>query len=345
MSFPTVFVFFLSCAVQCSLPASSTTTSNTRRRLASRKPPLSLYNLKSRELAARLKSSVSVVEAAEDGDVHELFDHYNCEHVYIDMGTNVGVQIRKIHEPQKYPNALALPVFQKYFGPGPRCNVCTIGFEPNPSHSRRLDILQRRYRASGAGVLIFNAAVGTQTGILEYGTHSKKADENDDWAGSVVSATNTYTGQQLFRSVRSVDVARIIKLADARLRQKFGGKRLNSKIVAKSDVESSEFTVFPHLVMTKAICALDFVFIEWHTGHFDPVVHGRKQTQYFEPNRRGVVEAHDFVLNVVHQLNKMFAQGRNETETCATEFSEIDDETYRRDGLPWPTQPFCKTVS
>ena len=32
-----------------------------------------------------------------------MFASHNCRHVYLDAGTNVGVQIRKVLEPARYP--------------------------------------------------------------------------------------------------------------------------------------------------------------------------------------------------------------------------------------------------
>ena len=40
-----------------------------------------------------------------------------CYHVYLDMGTNVGIQIRKLYQPHLFPKAGVLPLFDKYFGP------------------------------------------------------------------------------------------------------------------------------------------------------------------------------------------------------------------------------------
>ena len=40
-----------------------------------------------------------------------------CRHVFLDMGTNTGVQIRKLYEPHLFPNASVLPIFDKFFGP------------------------------------------------------------------------------------------------------------------------------------------------------------------------------------------------------------------------------------
>ena len=40
-----------------------------------------------------------------------------CRHVFLDMGTNTGIQIRKLYEPHLFPNASVLPIFDKFFGP------------------------------------------------------------------------------------------------------------------------------------------------------------------------------------------------------------------------------------
>ena len=57
----------------------------------------------------------------------------DCYHVYLDMGTNTGIQvvcmcmmfrfnffliqIRKLYQPHLFPEAQVLPVFDKFFGP------------------------------------------------------------------------------------------------------------------------------------------------------------------------------------------------------------------------------------
>ena len=46
--------------------------------------------------------------------VKNLLD--GCYHVYIDVGTNVGIQIRKLFEPEKYPDANVHQVFDIKFG-------------------------------------------------------------------------------------------------------------------------------------------------------------------------------------------------------------------------------------
>lgn len=75
--------------------------------------------------------------------------------MYLDVGTNLGVQIRKLYEPQLYPNAKVLALFDKYFPIGIRNSVCTFGFEPNPLHRSKLAQLSKRYNAQGWNVRIF----------------------------------------------------------------------------------------------------------------------------------------------------------------------------------------------
>ena len=63
-----------------------------------------------------------------------------CYHVFVDAGSNIGVQIRKLYEPQKYPGAKFNSFFKEAFGEhvAGRKDICAIGFEPNPAHASTL---------------------------------------------------------------------------------------------------------------------------------------------------------------------------------------------------------------
>ena len=78
-----------------------------------------------------------------------------CQYVYLDMGTNIGVQIRflistvsgfgeialnyfrKLFEPQHYEEAKILPVFEKYFGPFNQRDKSQVG-DNNKDNSKQL---------------------------------------------------------------------------------------------------------------------------------------------------------------------------------------------------------------
>ena len=50
----------------------------------------------------------------------------DCQYVFLDLGTNFGVQIRKLYEPHLYPRAEVIQVFQKYFGEFKTRNVSQV---------------------------------------------------------------------------------------------------------------------------------------------------------------------------------------------------------------------------
>ena len=56
----------------------------------------------------------------------------DCLHVFIDLGSNRGIQIRKLYESHLFPLAPVLPLYERYFGkPEDRnlqeiCSVCVV---------------------------------------------------------------------------------------------------------------------------------------------------------------------------------------------------------------------------
>jgi len=122
-----------------------------------------------------------------DDDKPRLGD--GCWHIYLDVGSNIGVQVRKLFEPHRYPKADILPYFESYFHidpskPVPRAlppitttntetdeftdltnpngsnndllpqnnaisHICAFGCEPNPLHVDRLNALEEAYTRTG----------------------------------------------------------------------------------------------------------------------------------------------------------------------------------------------------
>merc|ERR1711971_1320241 len=88
-----------------------------------------------------------------------------CLHVFVDLGSNRGLQIRKLYEPYLFPLAPILPLYQKYFGAPETRNLqelCTVAFEPNPQHTNHLKSLAANYSTCGIRVLAF-----TETGVSD----------------------------------------------------------------------------------------------------------------------------------------------------------------------------------
>ena len=110
-----------------------------------------------------------------------------CYHVYIDLGTNVGIQIRKLYEPKLYPEAKLHEIFETYFkrNQTSMTHICTVGFEPNPSHEETLKKLSEAYRGCDWNVNIFTrTAVSDREGQVYFYTDHEP--ENLEWGGNII---------------------------------------------------------------------------------------------------------------------------------------------------------------
>ena len=94
----------------------------------------------------------------------------DCYHVYLDVGSNIGIQIRKLFEPSRYPDASVHSIFDLNFGTsanrlkeGNQDKVCAIGFEPNFQHTKYLKELEKAYNQCGWKVKIF-----TETAVSDH---------------------------------------------------------------------------------------------------------------------------------------------------------------------------------
>ena len=99
----------------------------------------------------------------------DIFEETNeldgCQHVYLDVGSNIGVQVRKLFEPNLYPNATVIEIFEKYFGPdfevgAKKGAICAVGFEPNEHHTTLLRSIEETYKQCG-----WKAKFYTQTAV------------------------------------------------------------------------------------------------------------------------------------------------------------------------------------
>lgn len=245
-------------------------------------------------------TSVAMDEAAGNmlDEIEKLIAAHGCRSAYIDVGTNVGMQVRKVYEPGLYAQdgrrlradarAAArdgyLELFDAAFGEARSrsCNVCVIGMEPNPRHRPHLVALQGALRDAGAGVLVLPAAASTISGAnLTFHTQaqaggSRAAALEDQgatasplWKG--LHARNVpATMLKRTVSVPTVDLAEVI-LRTRRALARNGNRQL-TRIVMKLDVETSEYHLLPHLILSQALCTVDDVVIEFHGKLLTPSV-------------------------------------------------------------------------
>ena len=278
-------------------------------------------------------------------DIREMIREHRCHSVYLDIGSNIGVQIRKLYEPALYNHIdpkmrkfarmfnvfdeptpaerdagiqkgasfwnttpPVLPVFEEYFGPAPRCGVCAIGVEPNPWHTPRHAALQAALRGVGVGALwLSETAVDVTDGWTTI-----EGQPGQRWKTGV-NGVGAQIGRGNFR-VKTMDLARLVHFVHRHLRKADDGRP--SKLVMKIDTEGTEYRVLPHLLARRAACLLDFIFLEWHP---EPAPYGSDRQR----------EVRQMTMDALR------------TKPCKTAISDLDDETFLTDGKPFPSIRMC----
>lgn len=115
-----------------------------------------------------------------------------CQYIYLDVGSNIGVQVRKLFEPEKFPGAFTLPLFEKRFGspearraPGNVSGICALGFEPNPNWEKKLGALTSEFQEKGYFVHFYPYAVSGSDGTATF--EVSDSDNLMDWGAHVMS--------------------------------------------------------------------------------------------------------------------------------------------------------------
>jgi len=303
----------------------------------------------------------------EDHAIEQLFQQFNCTHAYLDLGGNIGVQTRKVYEPAFYPSAPVLALYNSAFGPGPRCDVCSILIEANPLHGARLAELTQSYRSAGVGAIAIMAAVSDADGV----TRMVGFNRTDGWikkhGGTTlqISARTSEPGDikqtALERvSVRTVDLARIIlSVRRAMQRQRHRNNIFNleelgesgtasvarGKIVAKFDIEGAEHRALPHLIRTNTMCLIDRAYIEWHGDILkDWVFKSLNQSAKWSASVNSSKSAKGKLRRrcaTAAQLADDLKSFENAPDLYCPPGRLCDDESYRHDGMPFPTKPIC----
>jgi len=265
-----------------------------------------------------------------------------CHHVYLDMGTNTGVQIRKLYEPHLFPNASVLKVFQKYFGNTQhrqRKLICTVGFEPNLLHQTSLEDLQESYQKCGWRVAIMTGVgVGAEEKTLRFVHRAKiKVEKGSAEKPAVFFIDPIGHGGTLMEGdyatdaedETSVSIVRQIRIAEF-INNVVAKRRLPSQshqesnfgppsVVMKLDVEGRETEVILDLVMSGALAHIDNIHVDW-SGN---VCWGNclNSSHYTDTNQNEVEE-------LAKAMETLTALGRKWTKGHVTEVTRDDDEMY-----------------
>lgn len=185
-----------------------------------------------------------------------------CESIYIDLGSNVGVQPRAFFEPKMCADNYMQPTFSAVFGDGDarRTSACVFGFEAHPRLVSRLREIELCYAKRGWRLRFYHAvALDADDTLVDI--HSDVSSHEHFW-GSGISDALVRGRSELgvtVDAVPSVDIARWIDELLLAHRP--------SRVFVKMDIEGSEFVVLPRLHERGLLCkdrvaAMD---IEWHS--------------------------------------------------------------------------------
>ena len=261
-----------------------------------------------------------------------------CYHVYLDVGSNIGVQIRKLFEPEKYPNAKAHSVFDKNFGPiGERRKtysnggnlICAVGFEPNPRHTKYLKQMETEYNQCGWKVKIM-----TQSGVSDHNGISKfftdEAYQNLEWGGGVLPPKIINIAKNNVKNKENSNITDVtlIRLSDF-LKDIVGTRNFPispsvstpPRVVMKMDIEGSEVDVIPDLIFSGGLQYINVLMVEWHSRLEN--LPERKKSQHL-------------LEQIVKSLSDYSSTMKDKGSQYNFSLVNMDDETYFTSKFEFP---------
>ena len=261
-----------------------------------------------------------------------------CYHIYIDAGSNIGNSIRKIFEPEKYPNAPLLSTFDNFFGTienrrskSMKDNgnmVCAVGFEPNPNHTFHLKMLEAAYQKCG-----WNIQMMTRTGISSNEGESKfyyavSPNIGLNMAGGILNPNLTTNKDRTQGNVITQEnKISLVRLSDF-LKNVVSERKLPMynaasppKLVIKMDIEGSEVGVVPDLIFNGGLRYVNLLMVEWH-ARYERILTRRN--------------AHSQLREILRSLS-IFDENMEDTgENYSFRYTDLDDETYQHDNFNLP---------
>lgn len=235
-----------------------------------------------------------------------------CSKIFLDVGANRGTHVRKLFEPQKYPSAPFLHIFDTMFGSPEQRNgtsgetgLCAFGFEANPRWVSTLESIEDAYAKQGWRVQFFAPnAVSTKEQKMVSMYLNDHDGENSDWGMSV----NHWSKDAQSVVVPGLDLADFMVALNKASPQ---GVR-----VMKMDIEGSEYGVLSEFLSNGLLCKPELakLTIEWHKPT-------SQEAQSSAGRVRARVEA---------------GEGCPRAGLESTEVAAVDDESYLDDGQPLP---------
>jgi FkbM family methyltransferase len=241
-------------------------------------------------------------------ELHIPFDVKQCSKVFLDLGSNSGVQLRKLYEGLNPQSPLGT-MFSFHFDGGENGvaknasweevlfdryrDVCVIAFEPDDGHHAGLRRLAETYRSKYPEIrlAVIFAPVWINTDVMTF--FRKRLSKGSSFDG-MVRGVDRRIGQKnvAVQQIRAFDLVQFAQSLP-----------LAARVLVKMDIEGAEHRVLQDLVSTAVLCHFDVVMIETH----DHAMVGHR-TALSNPEIMGMIL-------------------RRSPCTCKTQFLDLDDET------------------
>eukprot|EP00090_Calanus_glacialis_P046705 TRINITY_DN9293_c0_g1_i3.p1 TRINITY_DN9293_c0_g1~~TRINITY_DN9293_c0_g1_i3.p1 ORF type:complete len:408 (+),score=106.02 TRINITY_DN9293_c0_g1_i3:68-1291(+) len=200
-----------------------------------------------------------------------------CLHVFIDLGSNRGLQIRKLYEPHTFPLAPIQPLYERFFGKPEDRNlqeICSVSFEPNSKHASHLKTLSVAYATCGIKVLVYQAGVGHKDMKTKFAPFNSLLGHEVGHDGSarlihedesVKDFTETHFHDDVeLEEVEVVRFAKFITNVVAKRKLPVSAQVITPRVVIKADIEGAELKIIPDMLVTGAFGHVDNLHMEWH---------------------------------------------------------------------------------
>lgn len=254
-----------------------------------------------------------------------------CVNIFIDLGSNVGVQVRKFFEPNKYTKepSRILDVFADVFGSDRRGPTnCVFSFEPNPKHTPQLRKIEAVYKALGFRHKHFAMAVSSENTtmtLLRAQNNAFDADahlvkDKEDLKHKRLKAATTREGTTVTTEVIDfVEFLRVHVLERQIPLQRKGQQQ--GKVIIKMDIEGEEYNLLPHLITSGVLCqSTNLLLIEWHI----------RNSRWFLKGILPLPIEKDRVVSFQKSMHMLLSLT---SPVCKTEMRKIDDESFSHDSL------------
>lgn len=285
----------------------------------------------------QLSSVSNLVTAVEVNRRSKLGD--GCYHVFLDVGSNIGIHGRFLFEPQRYPESTSsVATFAREFG-YPRDNrlYCIFAFEPNPKFEKRHIDLERAYKTLGWRYSFIMAGASNMDGNLTF-YHSHLVNSETENGFSALTAKTLYGTDASSRTVQIIRLASWIRneIEDRVIPAQYSNEISKPKVVMKLDVEGLEFKVFPDLLTTGVLCNnINLMIGEFHYAPGNNNYYPFNVTEDGKNLLHNRKEGQSLAMQMLHLLDV--------SENCMTRVSLDDDEAYPTDPHDLPSATLTGT--